>query len=162
MPKSRWSKARGRGEVWKSLVMIHATDAANAVNKALRIGDEAIGDCHGTLHIWGKRASTRFLGMEAMGLLHEGLKDGAEILWQMRLASRDGARRLVKSPTHLLRSLESELSLEPPISKDGAHAVKAFVRAELKRLKRKGLSEDSKAPYLPRAAGEPRKSTLRQ
>src|SRR5881397_4376982 len=80
LPKSRWNEPTARGELWRNLVIIRATSAEQAVSKALRLGAEEEGDCYGTLRINGKRALTKFFGVQAMGLIHESLDDGYEIL----------------------------------------------------------------------------------
>src|SRR6266571_8272287 len=70
LPKSKWNEPTGHGELWRSLVIVRATSAEQAVSKALRLGAQAEGDCRGTLRINGKPALTKFLGVEAMGLIY--------------------------------------------------------------------------------------------
>jgi hypothetical protein len=38
LPKANWKNPRGRGELWKNLVIVRATSAQQAVAKALRLG----------------------------------------------------------------------------------------------------------------------------
>jgi hypothetical protein len=137
LPKSSWNEPTGRGELWRNLIIVRATSAREAVSKALRLGAAAEGDCRGTLRINGEPGLTKFLGVEAMGLVHENLDDGSEILWQLRKCQQETARRLVKDRAALISSIESELESEEPISDVGGRAVKRFIRAELLRLKRK-------------------------
>lgn len=137
MPKLNWDKPTGRGELWRNLIIVRATTARQAVAKALRVGAEAEGDCRGTLRINGKPGLTKFFGVEAMGVIHENLEDGSEILWQLRECRQETARRLVKRRADLISSIESELEPKVPISDGGGRAVRRFIRAELLRLKRK-------------------------
>jgi hypothetical protein len=136
LPKKDWNKPRALGEVWRNLIIIRATNVRQAVSKALKLGAQVEGDCDGTLRINGKPALTKFLGVEDIGLVHEDLDDGSEILWQLRKCRTETARRLVKRPTDLISSVENELESGGPISNVGAREVKTFIRAKLRRIKR--------------------------
>lgn len=138
LPKSSWNEPTGRGELWKNLIIIRATSARQAVTKALKVGAAAEGDYDGSLTINGKPGLTKFLGIEAIGIVYDDLEDGSEMLWQLRKCRQDTARRLVKRPTDLISAIESELvELEQPIGDKLAREVERFIRAELQRLKRK-------------------------
>jgi hypothetical protein len=73
-----------------------------------------------------------------MGVIHENLEDGAEITWQLRKCQQDVARRLVKSRTDLISSVESELGSKDRISDVGTRLIKEFIQEELAALKRRG------------------------
>lgn len=137
MAKSSWGKPAAHGELWRNLIVVRAISAQQAVSKVLKLGAQAQGDCDGTLRINAKPGLTRFLGVEDMGLIHEGLVDGSEILWQSSKCRQATARRLVKRRMDLIASLEVELASVKPISAAGRRAVRTVIRAELLRLKRK-------------------------
>jgi len=96
-------------EVWDNLVLIRAKGANEALRKALKIGKAASGDCRGTLRLYGRPATTQFLGIADIGLIHDDLTDGAEILWELKRCSQKKARSLAASRNELLRRLKDAL-----------------------------------------------------
>src|SRR5713101_6891636 len=90
--KSQVRNPSARTEVWKNLVLIQAKDAKEALAKASKTGKAESGDCRGTLRFNGKPAITQFLGVADIGLVHDELGDGAEILWQLRKCNQKTAR----------------------------------------------------------------------
>ena len=96
-------------EVWKNLIVLRADTAEGALSKAFEIGKNEQGDCRGSLRLHGKPAVTKFLGVEDMGLIHEDLNDGAEILWQLRKCHQKTARSLSRSKEILLENLKREM-----------------------------------------------------
>jgi hypothetical protein len=93
--KAEAHKPAVRTEVWKNLVLIQASDAKEAVEKAGKLGEAESGDCRGTLRLNGKPAITQFLGIADIGLVYDNPGDGIEILWQLRKCSQKTARSLV-------------------------------------------------------------------
>jgi hypothetical protein len=136
LPKGRWNEPKARGELWRNLVVIRASSTDQAVSKALRLGEVTDGDCCGTLRINGEPGLTKFLGVEAMGLIHENLEDGCEILWQLRKCQIKTARHLVKKRGALISYLDKELEAAAPASEVALREVKRFIRTEKKKLKR--------------------------
>jgi hypothetical protein len=96
-------------EVWKNLIIVEAANADQAYSKALAFGKAESGDCGGTLRLDGHPAKTRYLGITDIGVIHEELKDGAEILWQLETTTLKSAKRLPRPRRELLRRLENEL-----------------------------------------------------
>jgi len=107
--KVKLHSASAQTEVWKNLVIIQASDPDEALHKVLKIGASEAGDCNGTLRLDGKPAVTKFLGVADIGLVYDGLEDGAEILWQLRRCSQKNARSLVRPKRVLLSTLRRDL-----------------------------------------------------
>jgi hypothetical protein len=99
-----------RCEVWKNLVIIQASSPVEAFRKAEKIGKESAGDSRGTLRLDGKPAKQMFLGVQDMGIVHEELKDGAEITWNLCRLTFAKAKNLVCPKARLLRELGREFS----------------------------------------------------
>jgi Domain of unknown function (DUF4288) len=104
--KGKEGNGRAIAEVWKNLVILRASNAREAIRKARDIGSAEAGDCRGTLRLYDKPAVTHFLGIEDMGLIHDDLEDGAEILWRLQVCRQSTARRLPKSEKLILARLE--------------------------------------------------------
>jgi len=96
-------------EVWKNLIIFHAGSEKDAIAKVLKIGKSVEGDARGSLRLYGKPATTEFLGIQDIGLLHDGLEDGAEIIWELKKCRQNRARMLVKSKNELMAILKKEL-----------------------------------------------------
>jgi hypothetical protein len=107
--KSAVRDPSARTAVWRNLVIIQATGAVEALDKAYAIGKSESGDCRGTLRLNEKPAATRFLGVADMGLIYDDLGDGAEILWQLRKCSQATAKSLILSSSRLLSRLKGDL-----------------------------------------------------
>ena len=105
--KSHLRKQSAQTEVWKNLVIIQAKDAKEAFEKACKIGRSESGDCRGTLRLYNKPATAKFLGLADIGLIYDELADGAEILWRLRRCSQKTARLFVTSKAKLLSELKS-------------------------------------------------------
>jgi hypothetical protein len=97
-------------EVWKNLIIVNACHAKEAFKKASRIGKKESGDCRGTLRLDGKPAVTIFVGIENMGLVHDGLRDGAEIVWELKKTRRSRAIAKAKAKKLLIADAQQELS----------------------------------------------------
>jgi len=108
--KSHLRKKSARTEVWKNLVIIQAKDAKEAFEKACKIGRSESGNCRGSLRLYNKAATAKFLGLADMGLIYDEFADGAEILWQLRRCSQKTARSFVTSKANLLSQLQSNHS----------------------------------------------------
>jgi hypothetical protein len=96
-------------EVWSNLVIIHATDETAAYNRAIEIGKTYEGDSRGTLTLNGKPAVAKFLGVQAMGVIHDDLEDGAEITFDIKRSSQGEAQALIADRTTLLPKVKEEL-----------------------------------------------------
>lgn len=107
--KSHVDDPSAKTEVWKNLVLIKAGDEVEAVTKAHDLGAQEEGDCDGTLKLWGEPAVTKFLGVGNIGLIHDPLGDGAEILWNLEMLSQEGARALVQDRQILIANLKRDL-----------------------------------------------------
>ena len=108
VPKLSIDDPKARVEVWKNLVILRAVNAEEALSKAFKMGALDEGDCRGTLRLNGKPATTKFLGVGGIGLIHEDLEDGAEILWQLKKCRQDTAEAMVISKRDLLARLRKE------------------------------------------------------
>ena len=102
------AKPSARCEVWKNLIIVKAKDADEAYEMATAVGASEQGDCRGTLRLYGKPAVAKFLGIEDMGLIHDDLMTGAEILWRIQHATLSRARSLVKPKRNLIRRVKKE------------------------------------------------------
>ena len=109
IPKDKLKNPRAKVEVWMNLIIVHAPDEQQAWTKAWRVGKAEEGDARGTLRLYGKPAITKFVGIQDMGLIHDDLADGTEILWQLRRYTQKVARSIPKSKRELLRNLKKEL-----------------------------------------------------
>src|SRR5439155_7000670 len=96
-------------EVWKNLVIVGAIDVREAYRKAKAIGKSEAGDCRGTLRLNGEPALTKFLGIADMGLIHDELGNGCEVLWELRKCRQRNAKSLVRSRSTLLKAVRGEL-----------------------------------------------------
>ena len=110
VPKSQRRDAEANVEVWKNLVILQAADAGRALAKAYTMGLSAQGDCRGSLRLNGQPATVKFIGIADMGLIHDGLEDGTEILWQLKKCRQRNARQLVKSKSQIVAILKKELT----------------------------------------------------
>ena len=109
VPKESRKSPSVRGEIWKNLVLIEAGSADEALLKAASIGTAEQGDCRGTLRLFGKPAWTEFLGVADMGLIHDELASGAEIIWQLSWGGRKKAKSLIKRKSDLAGRLKKEM-----------------------------------------------------
>jgi hypothetical protein len=108
--KNQAANPSAKCEVWENLIIVQAENERKAYNKVTTIGKGLEGDCRGTLRLNGKTATTKFLGISDMGLIHDGLEDGAEILWRLKKCRQADAHALIKQPQILLADLKNELS----------------------------------------------------
>ena len=107
---TKLTNPRARVEVWMNLIILRASDEEQAWAKAWRVGKAEEGDCRGTLRLNGKPAITKFVGIHDIGVIHDGVTDGAEILWQLRRSSQRVARATAKSKRNALSDLKKELT----------------------------------------------------
>ena len=108
--KAKANNPSARCEVWKNLIAIRASDPATAYAKAYRIGQSEAGDCKGTLRYNGGLAITTFLGIGDMGIIHDQLRDGGEILWQLKRCTQSRATTLAIPKRQILAQLRKELT----------------------------------------------------
>jgi Domain of unknown function (DUF4288) len=108
--KAEINKPMARCEVWENLIIISAPNPRKAFLKAKRIGKQSAGDSRGTLRFFGKPAKQMFLGIQSIGVIHEELKDGAEITWNLKRLTFVKAKKLVRSKINLLRELSKEFN----------------------------------------------------
>jgi hypothetical protein len=95
-------------EVWKNLIIVNAYTEMEALRKAKAIGKSEAGDCRGSLRLNGKPAICKFLGVAGMGLVHDELGDGAEIIWQLKKCTHREAISLAKDEAVLLSQAKRE------------------------------------------------------
>ena len=95
-------------EVWKNLIIVSANNAEEAIRKATDIGKNEEGDSSGTLRLDGFPAFTKYIGIEDMGLIHDDLSDGAEILWRLERC-KTNALPAPKPFDNLILELKKEL-----------------------------------------------------
>lgn len=107
--KNATKESTVEGEVWKNLVLIKAANETEAMAKAEAIGRREQGDCNGTLRLNGNPATTKFLGIHNMGVIHEPIEDGAEIFWELMRMTEEEAQLLVADPVKLANSVKQEL-----------------------------------------------------
>ena len=87
----------GVGEIWENLVIIKAIDATQAYEKAMALGTSNVMGPGKGLMLDGKPAKNEFLGISDMGALHDGLVDGAEIIFRERRGYK--AKAISKLPS---------------------------------------------------------------
>jgi hypothetical protein len=107
--KTKLKNPRAKVEVVMNLIVVRAADEKQAWRKAWRVGKAEEGDDRGTLRLYGKPAITKFVGIQDIGLVHDDLADGTEVLWQLRRHTQKVARAIPKSRHELLRNLKKEL-----------------------------------------------------
>ena len=105
--KADLNKPNAMVEVWDNLVMVNAANVREAVSKAWKLGKAEEGDTSGTLTLYGKPAVTKFLGIQDIGLMYDGVADGAEILWKLKRCSQKVARSLAPPRSNILREARS-------------------------------------------------------
>jgi hypothetical protein len=99
-----------RCEVWENLIILHARTPREALQKAERIGRADTGDCSGSLRLNGKPATSKFMGVASLGLIHDGLVDGAEITWRLKRCKQSTATKALRSRGTLIAEAEKEFS----------------------------------------------------
>jgi hypothetical protein len=95
-------------EVWENLIIVSGYTEKEALRKAKTIGKSQSGDCRGSLRLDGKPAICKFLGIADMGLIHDELGDGAEIIWELKRCTQRKAMSLAKSEALLLSRAKKE------------------------------------------------------
>lgn len=108
--KSKVKDSESIVEVWKNLVIIKASSAEEAIKSAEEIGKAESGDCEGTLRLDGKPATTVFVGLAGIGLIHDEFEHGAELMWELHRLKKKSTKSLVKDHSKLLKNLKSELN----------------------------------------------------
>jgi hypothetical protein len=108
--KAKKDNPRARVEIWLNLVLIRARDGREAIQKAYQLGKREAGDSQGSLRLNGKPAVTKFLGIQDIGLVHDEIADGSEILWRLKTCNLRTARKLSKRSIELRKNLERELA----------------------------------------------------
>ena len=110
IPKAERENPNARSEIWKNLILVQGKNEIEAAQKAIAVGKSQQGDCRGTLTLFGKPAVTIFLGLADLGLIHEEMVDGVEILWQLKFCKNGAAKKLVQNTRFLLNHTKEELS----------------------------------------------------
>jgi len=95
-----------KSEVWKNLVMIEAENAAAAYEKAMDHGRSETGDVQGSLTLDSAPAVARFLGVQEMGIMHEGVGDLCEILFRIERNSPLQVQTQIPTRQQILDSLK--------------------------------------------------------
>ncbi len=117
--KAKLRDPNSRCEVWENLIIIRARTPREALGKAEKIGRADAGDCRGSLRLAGKPALCKFVGVASLGLIHDGLVDGAEITWRLKRCKQSAATKSVKPRATLIAEAEKEFR----------HAQRAATRA---------------------------------
>ena len=66
-------------------------------------------DCDGTLRLWNEPAITKFVGLQNIGVIHDEIEDGAEIVWELVKCRQAEARQMVVNKSGLAKRLRREL-----------------------------------------------------
>ena len=111
MNSGKYGKASSKGEVWDNLCLIEAHDEEEAYAKARNLGHLMEGGSVKTLRYNGKPAYCRFLGITDMGVLHDGVEDGAEILYRSSRQTLRCAKIKIKTKKSLLTPISKQLAL---------------------------------------------------
>ena len=106
--KEKLGDPKARCEVWENLIILHARTPREALGKAEKIGRAEAGDCRGSLRLNGKPATTNFMGVASLGLIHDGLVDGAEITWRLKRCMQSAATKSLKSRATIIAEAEKE------------------------------------------------------
>jgi hypothetical protein len=99
-----------RCEVWENLIILHASTPREALRKAEKIGRMDTGDCRDSLRLDGKPAVCKFMGVASLGLIHDGLVDGAEITWRLKRCKQSAVTKSVKPRAALIAEAGKEFS----------------------------------------------------
>ena len=118
--KSRQNDSGAQCEVWENLVILHASTPRDALQKAERIGRSEAGDSRGSLRLGAEPATCKFMGIASLGVIHDGLVDGAEITWRLKRCRQSTAAKLPKAAATLLAEAEEELR---HVERAAAHAI---------------------------------------
>jgi hypothetical protein len=97
-----------RVEVMLNLILLKARSAQEAIQKAKYWGRAEAGDDDGSLTLRGKPARRVFLGIQNIGLLHDGVEDGAEVLWDHRECTLTKAKEMVRPKSRLQAGLHHD------------------------------------------------------
>lgn len=106
--KEKLGDPKARCEVWENLIILHARAPREALRKAEKIGRSEAGDCHGSLRLDGKPALCKFLGVASLGLIHDGLVDGAEITWRLKRCNQSAAAKSLTPRATVIADAEKE------------------------------------------------------
>ena len=117
--KNKQRDPNARCEVWENLIIVHARLPREALRKAERLGRADEGDCRCSLRLDGKPALCKFVGVASLGLIHDGLVDGAEITWRLKRCKQSAVTKSLKSRATLIAEAEKEFR----------HAQRAATRA---------------------------------
>jgi hypothetical protein len=117
--KEKLGDPKARCEVWETLVILHASTPREALRKAEKIGRADAGDCRGSLRLDGKPAVCKFIGVASLGLVHDGLVDGAEITWRLKRCRQSAA----------IKSLTPRATVIADAEKEFSHVQRAATRA---------------------------------
>ena len=106
--KEKLRDPHASSEVWEHLIVLHARTPREALRKAEKIGRSEAGDCRGSLRLDGKPALCTFAGVASLGLVHDGLVDGAEITWRLKRCKQSTALKSVTPRATLIAEAEKE------------------------------------------------------
>jgi Domain of unknown function (DUF4288) len=108
VPKGHRRDASARSQVWRNLVLVRAGSEREALSKAEAIGRRSTGDAGGTLVLNGQPAESFFVGIADAGLVDYELGDGVEVMFEVGVQTRRGARGLARPRPALLARLAHE------------------------------------------------------
>jgi hypothetical protein len=133
VPKQQLKTKKTKGEVWRNLVVVAAENEKEAVRKAISMGKMGTGDSEGSLRLDGRPAVSKFIGIEDMGLIHEPIGDGCEILFRSSRQFLDTVRERIKSVAEIKQWAKDELS---PYKKMESEVVTKSISPATKSNKR--------------------------
>jgi hypothetical protein len=110
LPKKTAQGTLAKGELWQNLVLVSAETVQLAVKRALELGKAEEGDSRGTLTLDGRPAVTMFLGIGDMGLVHEPLQDGVEILFRSSRKTLQSAKEGIPPLDILIERINTEVA----------------------------------------------------
>ncbi len=106
VPKAHKNDPEAMTEVWSNLIVVRAKNPDAAYKKACRVGRADSGDSRGSLTLYGKPAITKFIGLADLGLVHDGLEDGSEIMWTLLRLRQRKAKTKVSRKSEIFRKWE--------------------------------------------------------
>ena len=108
--KGKLGDPKAKCEVWENLIILHARTPREALSKAEKIGRAEAGDCRGSLRLGRKPALCKFVGVASLGLVHDGLVDGAEITWRLKRCTQSAATKSLTPRATVIADAEKEFS----------------------------------------------------
>jgi len=107
-----------KGITWDNLIIINAANPDEAFKKAEMIGKSQAGDDNESLILDGKKAISKYLGILDMGLIHDEIEDGSEILFRESRQILKKAVSKTRRKSILLAKIQKEFA--PRLKADGS------------------------------------------